>query len=110
MSNQAKMATAIINQIIGMQSVEDQRQVVLELFQRYALPESETYEIMTDHEVAERYNVHVNTVREWLASEQLKGFKEAKKWYSRTDWLREFEDSKVSSAGRIRKRFAKVGG
>lgn len=109
MSEQAQMATAIINQIIGMQSVEDQRVVLSEVFKRYSLPTSERYEILTDQQAAERYGVHIRTLQDWLLSGELKGFKEARKWYTRTDWMREFEDARAAESHKVRRRFAQIG-
>jgi hypothetical protein len=89
------MATAIINQIITMQAVEDQRAILGDLFARFGWPDRETYSILSDRDVAERFGVNLRTVQEWLVSGQLNGFKEARKWYTRTDWLREFENAKA---------------
>lgn len=87
-------ATAIINQIIAMQSPDDQRSVLLDLTKRYDL-DAHQPTVVTDQEVSKKYGVHVNTVHTWLKNGDLRGFKEARKWYTRTDWLREFEDSKA---------------
>lgn len=104
MSDHKNMAVAIINQIISMQSVEEQRYVLDDLFERYGLRERiNEPELLTDHVVAEKYGVHIITVQDWLKSGQLKGFKEARKWYTRTDWLREFEDVKASSPRILKK-------
>lgn len=86
------MASAIINQIITLQSPEGQRALLRDLFERYGWPEREEYRILSDIDVAERFGVYIRTVQDWLISGQLRGFKEARKWFTRTDWLREFEN------------------
>lgn len=94
MSDQIQMATTIINQIITMQPADNQRKILSDLFSRFGWPDREEYRIMTDQAVADRFDVTVRTVQDWLLSGELRGFKEARKWYSRTDWVREFEDAK----------------
>lgn len=94
MSDPIQMATAIINQIITMQSADNQRKILSDLFSRFGWPDKEEYKIMTDQEVADRFGVTIRTVQDWLLSGELNGFKEARKWYSRSDWVREFENAK----------------
>lgn len=101
MAEHGAMAEAIINQIISMQTPDDQRAILGSLFKRYALPDREEYTILTDQVVAEKYGVHIRTVQDWLLSGQLNGFKEARKWYTRTDWLRSFEDIKAGNNERV---------
>lgn len=91
-----KMASAIINQIITMQNPEGQRALLSDLFTRYGWPEREEYKVLTDIAVAERFGVTIRTVQDWLLSGELKGFKEKRKWFTRSDWLREFENAKAS--------------
>ena len=95
MPDQIQMATTIINQIITMQPANDQRKILSDLFSRFGWPDREEYRILTDQEVADRFSTTVRTVQDWLLSGELKGFKEARKWYSRTDWVREFENAKA---------------
>lgn len=47
--------------------------------------------LYSDRDVAERYGVHVRTAREWITSKRIKGFQLDRRWYSRADWLGEFE-------------------
>lgn len=94
MTDQARMATAIINQVISMQSADDQRVILFDLFSRFGWPEREEYKIMTVQDVVDRYGVYEGTVHGWLMSGELQGFKEARKWYTRSDWLRAFENTK----------------
>ncbi|WP_438349903.1 helix-turn-helix domain-containing protein [Paenibacillus sp. FA6] len=108
MSEQIQMAITIINQIITMQSADNQRLILSDLFSRFGWLEKEEYQIMTDEEVAKRFGVTVRTVQDWLLSGELNGFKEARKWYSRTDWVREFENSK-SSEPRIKAILLRAG-
>lgn len=96
MTDQIQMVSTIINQIITMQPADNQRKILSDLFSRFGWPEKEEYRIMTDQEVADRFNVTVRTAQDWLLSGELRGFKEARKWYSRTDWVREFENNKSS--------------
>lgn len=92
MSEKINLSIAIINQIITMQSSDDQRAILHDLFSRFGWPDREEYRIMTDKDVAERYGVMVQTVQYWLLDGELQGFKKAKKWYTRSDWLRDFEN------------------
>lgn len=103
----ASMATTIINQIITMQSAEDQRVILSDLFSRFGWPDREEYRVLSDQDVAERYGVYIRTVQDWLISGELKGFKEARKWYTRSDWLREFENTKAAQSKSISKRLAR---
>lgn len=93
--SELKMASAIINQIITMQEPDDQRSILSDLFKRYGWPERESYQVLTDIEVAERFGVTIRTVQDWLLFGELQGFKERRKWFTRTDWLREFENSRA---------------
>lgn len=92
----AQMAIALINQIIAMQSPDDQRAVVADVIARY--DHTPAVELLQDHDVAERYGVHIVRVREWLSRGELKGFKEARRWYTRSDWVKEFEERKAGQS------------
>lgn len=95
MNDQARMATTIINQIISMQTADDQRAILNDLFARFGWPEREEYKVLNAQEVADRYGVYVRTVHDWLISGELQGFRESRKWYTRSDWVREFENKKA---------------
>lgn len=107
MPDQNQMAITIINQIIIMQPADDQRKILSDLFSRFGWPDREEYKVLTDQEVADRFKTTARTVQDWLLSGELKGFKEARKWYSRTDWVREFEDAKANEP-RIKAIFPKA--
>lgn len=98
------MATALINQIITMQVAEDQQAILSDLFARFGWPDREEYKLLTDQDVAEMFGVNVRTVQDWMLAGELKGFKEARKWYTRTDWLREFENAKARESKPVPKR------
>ncbi|WP_337101999.1 hypothetical protein [Paenibacillus sp. YIM B09110] len=105
----ASMATTIINHILSLQSAEDQRVILSDLYARFGWPNREEYTILTDRAVAEKFGVYVRTVQDWMLSGQLKGFKEARKWYTRSDWLREFEDAKAAANSTLQRSSVKAG-
>ncbi|WP_337101996.1 helix-turn-helix domain-containing protein [Paenibacillus sp. YIM B09110] len=47
--------------------------------------------LYSDKDVAERYGVHVRTARDWISSGRIRGFRMDRRWYSRADWLDEYE-------------------
>lgn len=51
--------------------------------------------LLTPEEVAEKFSVTVNTVRDWLRTGELPGIKIGKIWRVRQQELNEFIDSKV---------------
>lgn len=51
--------------------------------------------IYSDKDIAERYGVHVRTAREWIISGRLKGCQIDRYWYSRADWLDQFDQNHV---------------
>jgi|GEM_PF-2663306 hypothetical protein len=104
LDNMVAMAISIINHIISMQSAEDQRVILSDLFARFGWPDREEYKLLTDHDVAEKFGVNIRTVQDWMLAGELKGFKEARKWYTRTDWVREFENAKAAGSKPVPKR------
>ena len=75
---------------------EDQRQeAVRQLNREIGLQQLDVPRMYRDHEIAERYGVHVRTVRSWITSGRLRGCQIDRYWYSRADWLDEFERKEV---------------
>jgi excisionase family DNA binding protein len=62
---------------------------------RYGEGEIMTDNLMTPEEVAEKLNVTVNTVREWLRSGELTGVKLGRIWRVRTEDLKAWVESNV---------------
>ena len=94
-----------MNQVIdAMRSIlqlvpDDQRQeAVRQISKELGLQQLDVPRMYTDHEVAARYQVHVRTVRNWITSGRLRGCQIDRKWYSRADWLDEFERKEVTTA------------
>lgn len=78
---------------------DDQRQeAVRQISKELGLQQLDVPRMYTDHEVAARYQVHVRTVRNWITSGRLRGCQIDRKWYSRADWLDEFERKEVTTA------------
>jgi len=76
---------------------DDQRQeAVRQISKELGLQQLDVPRMYTDHEVAARYQVHVRTVRNWITSGRLRGCQIDRKWYSRADWLDEFERKEVT--------------
>lgn len=71
---------------------EDQRQdAIRQLSRELGVGQLDVPRMYRDHEIAERYGVHVRTVRSWITSGRLRGCQIDRYWYSRADWLDEFE-------------------
>jgi len=86
-------ATGLISQLLNWLEPDEQKEVVRSLADGYGIRSpSGLPAIYTDQQVAERYNVSVYTVREWLTSGKLKGFKESRQWLVREPELSAFED------------------
>jgi len=78
---------------------EDRRQeTVRQINRELGLQQLDVPRMYRDHEIAERYGVHVRTVRSWITSGRLRGCQIDRKWYSRADWLDEFERKEVTTA------------
>lgn len=89
MSHVAQTARAI-QLILDMLESADRQLVLQQLNNEHGL-KMDVARMYSDREVAERYGVHVRTVRSWITSGQLKGCQIDRYWYSRADWLNEFE-------------------
>jgi uncharacterized protein (DUF1697 family) len=94
-----------MNQVIdAMRSIlqlvpDDQRQeAVRQISKELGLQQLDVPRMYTDHEVAARYQVHVRTVRNWITSGRLRGCRIDRYWYSRADWLDEFERKEMTTA------------
>jgi uncharacterized protein (DUF1697 family) len=92
-----------MNQVIdAMRSIlqlvpDDQRQeAVRQISKELGLQQLDVPRMYTDHEVAARYQVHVRTVRNWITSGRLRGCRIDRYWYSRADWLDEFERKEMT--------------
>lgn len=76
---------------------EEQRQeAVRQLNRELGLQQLDVPRMYRDHDIAERYSVHVRTVREWIVSGRLRGVKIDRYWYSRADWLGEVEHKEMN--------------
>ncbi|QMV44439.1 helix-turn-helix domain-containing protein [Cohnella cholangitidis] len=90
--NRTLEATGLITQLLGWLDKDEQTEVVRSLANGYGIhAHSCLPAIYTDQQVAERYNLSVYTVREWLKSGKLKGYKESRQWYVREPDLETFE-------------------
>jgi len=78
---------------------EDRRQdAVRQISREVGVGQLDVPRMYTDHEVAERYQVHVRTVRGWITSGRLRGCRIDRYWYVRADWLDEFERKEMVGA------------
>lgn len=93
--NQAINAIRSILQLIP----DDQKQeAVRQISKELGLQQLDVPRMYRDHDIAERYGVCVVTVRKWIASGRLRGCQIDRKWYSRADWLDEFERKEATTA------------
>lgn len=78
---------------------EDQRQdAIRQISREVGAVQLDVPRMYRDHDIAERYGVCVQTVRKWITSGRLRGCQIDRKWYSRADWLDEFERKEVTTA------------
>lgn len=82
--------TRVIQLMMDMLDAAEQLLVLQQLNKDHGL-KVDVARLYSDREVAERYSVHVRTARDWIASGRLKGCQISGRWYSRADWLDEFE-------------------
>lgn len=80
----------VVQLMLDMLEASEQQQVLQQLNREHG-QRIDVARMYSDQEVADRYGVHVRTAREWIASGRLKGCKVDRRWYSRADWLDEFE-------------------
>lgn len=84
--------TRIIQTLLDSLDSADQQLVLKRIIDERG-PQNDVARMYSDTEVAERYGVHVRTVRIWMADGYLKGCQIASRWYSRADWLNDFDIS-----------------
>ncbi|QTH44920.1 helix-turn-helix domain-containing protein [Cohnella sp. LGH] len=86
-------ATGIVSQLLNWLNPDEQKEVVRSLVNGYGVRDQERLPpLYTDQQVAERYNVSVYTIREWLGSGKIKGFKEGRQWLIREPDIAAFEE------------------
>lgn len=81
--------------ILDMLDASDQQLVLQQLNKEHALS-IDVARVYSDSELADRYGVDVRTARKWIVSGQVRGFKNGTRWYSRADWIDEYERGLVS--------------
>lgn len=85
--------TGIVSQLLNWLNPEEQKEVIRSLADGYGVRDKEILPALyTDQQVAERYKVSVFTVREWLGSGKIRGFKEGRQWLVREPDLASFEE------------------
>lgn len=94
---QATQTARIVNLLMDMLDADD-RQLVLQQIGKEQGFKVDIARLYSDRDVAERYGVHVRTAREWISSGKVKGCQIDRKWYSRADWLEEFERKSAEQA------------
>jgi hypothetical protein len=87
-----------IRSILHLIPEDQQREAIRQICRELGLQQLDVPRMYTDHEVAARYQVHVRTVRGWITGGRLRGCQIDRKWYSRADWLDEFERKEVTTA------------
>lgn len=84
-------AVNAIRSILSMLPPDDQHEALRQLTREHGMIQTDVPRMYSDQDVAERYGVHVRTARQWIVSGRLRGAQIAGRWYSRADWLNEFE-------------------
>ncbi len=100
--SQVTQTARIVQLMLDMLATEQQQLVLQQLNKEHGL-RSDVARMYSDREVAERYDIHVRTAREWIASGRLRGCQIDRRWYSRADWLDEFERLAASGGSVSRK-------
>ena len=83
-------ASRAIEHVLDMLDTDDRFMVLQEIRKSHGL-NTDVARMYSDKEVAERYGVYVRTARDWIIKKKLKGCQIGSKWYSRADWLDEFD-------------------
>lgn len=81
--------------VLDMLTPDDQK-LVLQQLNKEQGTRMDVSRIYSDKELAERYGVDVRTARKWISEGRISGFQNAGRWYTRADWIEEFENSQVS--------------
>jgi excisionase family DNA binding protein len=87
---QVEQTSRVIQMLLDMLQSADRQLVLQQLNKEHGL-RVDVARLYSDKEMAERYDVHVRTVRMWIANGRLTGCQIAGRWYSRADWMDEFE-------------------
>lgn len=87
--------TRIMQLMLDMLNASDRELVMQQLNRDYGI-QDDVARIYSDKELSERYNVDVRTARKWIVNGKIKGFKNDGRWYTRADWIDEFERGEVS--------------
>lgn len=85
----------IVQLTIDLLNKSDQQLLIQQIIEDYGVQEM-VPKVFSDKELAERYDVDVRTARKWIVNGKIKGFKNDGRWYTRADWIDEFERSCIS--------------
>ncbi|MGG1638065.1 helix-turn-helix domain-containing protein [Paenibacillus sp. NRS-1760] len=81
---QSSQMIRVIRLMLDMLDAPDQQFLLQQLNQEHGL-QFDVASLYSDRDVAERYDVHVRTAREWITSGRINGFQMDRRWYSRED-------------------------
>lgn len=85
----------IMQLILDMLDVTDRQLIIQQINKDYGVQDT-VPRVFSDKELADRYDVNVRTARKWIVSGKIKGFQNDGRWYTRADWIDEYERGEVS--------------
>lgn len=80
----------VVQLMLDMLDTSDRQLVLQQLNKEHGL-RSDVARMYSDKDLADRYGVNVRTARDWIVSGKLRGCQICGRWYSRADWIDEFE-------------------
>ncbi len=95
MAAPVNQTTRLMQVILDTLDAYDRQAVIQQVNKEYGIQDN-IPRVYSDKELAERYNVNVRTARKWITNGKIKGFQNDGRWYTRADWIDEYERGGVS--------------
>ncbi|MEK4513635.1 helix-turn-helix domain-containing protein [Paenibacillus sp. FSL K6-2524] len=89
-------STRVLQTVLDMLDTPDRQFVIQQLNKDYGFQDT-VPRVYSDKELAERYEVNIRTARKWIVNGKIKGFQNDGRWYTRADWIDDYEREQVST-------------